>query len=111
MEQLKKLQDDIQAGMDAHLPTSGSYKYYAKQLATLQNGIQTLLSEAAIDTTELMLHSLFYEAEALRNDKGVDHSSRLAEIEKEAAAARAELLERKPRPTRRLYPNLSPLNT
>ncbi len=111
IEALKKLQEELEAGVAAHPTTSGSHKYYAKQLTTLKNGLQSLLNEAAIDFTELKLHSLFYEAEALRADKGADHSSRLAEIEKEAAASREELLARKPRPTRRLYPNLAPLNT
>lgn len=106
MEKVEALQAELQAGLLMHAPSSGEYKYYAKQLATLQTGIQNLLQEASIDTTELRLHSLFYEAEGLRKDKENDYTSRLAEIEQEAAALREELLARKPRPTRRLFPNL-----
>lgn len=110
MEQLKALQERLEAGVAAYPPTAGEHKYYAKQLATLQNGIASLLAEAAIDDTELRLHALFYESEALKKQKDEDGAvaSRLADIEKEASALRNELLARKPRPTRRLFSNLQP---
>ncbi len=108
VQRLQDLKAELEAGVNAYPPSSGEHKYYAKKLAALTTGIQTLVAEAEIDSSELRLYALFYEAEGLRADKGANHSARLAEIEKEAAAAREDLLSRKPRPTRRLYPNLSP---
>ncbi len=108
MDELLNLQTELQNGMNSHSPSSGEHKYYAKKLATLASGIQNLILEASIDSAELKLHALFYEAEPLRTNKSPEAVARLAEIEKEASAARADLLARKPRPTRRLFSNLSP---
>lgn len=109
MERLRALQVELESGLAAYPATAGEHKYYAKQLATLQNGITSLLAEAAIDATELRLHALFYEAEELKKQKdNVAAAGRLAEIETEASALRNELLARRPRPTRRLFSGLTP---
>jgi hypothetical protein len=97
MDALNALYTELQEGLAKHLPTSGEYRYYAKQITTLRGGVQTLLKDAAVNTVELRLHILFYEAEALSKEKENDNSSRIAEIEKEASELRAGLLARIPR--------------
>jgi hypothetical protein len=109
MEGLRAVFDELHAGLSRYPSTSGEYKYYEKKINSLKDGLRTLVNDAAINTVELRLYALYYEANALYKDKENDNSARIAEIENEASVLRDGLHARKPRiATSRVFTSFAP---